>query len=312
MKAVVVDPNAPGCLSLQDVANPTPASDQALVRIVAVSLNRGEVRMSQGAQPGYRPGWDLAGVVEQAAANGSGPKVGTRVVGFVPNAAWAEYVVVASNALATLPDEVTFAQAATLPVAGLTALHALEKGGGLLGRNVLITGASGGVGYFGVQLAALAGATVTALIRQPSHEALVKAASAHRAVISEDGANAAEFGPYWLIVDGVGGKVLGNAMGMVARGGTVVAYGSTQGNDITFDLSAFYRAGGARLYGLTLFYEVINEPASIGLARLGKLVAEGHLKPNIEVEADWNEIGSVAQRFLDRGFSGKAVLHISK
>jgi NADPH:quinone reductase-like Zn-dependent oxidoreductase len=87
-----------------------------------------------------RLGWDFAGVVEQAAADGSGPAHGTRVVGvnLLAPAAWAELVAVPTDALAELPQSVSFAQAASLPVAGLTALYALEHGGSLLARSVCV------------------------------------------------------------------------------------------------------------------------------------------------------------------------------
>ena len=91
---------------------------------------------------GARPGWDFAGVVEGGAADGSGPPPGTRVVGLLPSGAWAERVRAAGDWLAPLPDGVSDAQAACLPVAGLTALHALRQGGLLLGRKVLIDGAT--------------------------------------------------------------------------------------------------------------------------------------------------------------------------
>src|SRR5437867_6117779 len=153
--AVVVDPDAPGRLVLKPVPEPTPDRGEAIVRVRAISLNRGEVRRSTMAAAGWRPGWDLAGVIERAAADGGGPKVGERVVGFLPEGAWAQRVAVPKNALAELPEKVTFSQAATFPVAGLTALLALGKGGPLLGKRVrvLVTGATGGVGDFAVQLA---------------------------------------------------------------------------------------------------------------------------------------------------------------
>ena len=80
-------------------------------------------------------------------ADGSGPGPGTRVVGILPSGAWAERVNCRTHAVAALPDAVGDAAAATLPVAGLTALHALRQGGLLLGRKVLVDGASGGVGH---------------------------------------------------------------------------------------------------------------------------------------------------------------------
>ena len=134
---------------------PRLAYHEALVQVEAISLNRGEVRDAMEAEAGWRPGWDLAGTVIKQAANGTGPKVGSRVMGTVPihGGAWAEQVAVPTNMLAEIPTNVTFAQAATLPVAGLTALYALDKGGLLLHKRVLITGSTGGVGLFAHQLA---------------------------------------------------------------------------------------------------------------------------------------------------------------
>src|SRR5581483_1120751 len=177
---IVVDPAAAERLALREIEMPAPAPSEAVVRVAAVSLNRGEVYVSltRAESAGWRPGWDLAGLVERPAADGSGPKAGARVVGLLRAGAWAEYVAVPTNALAELPEAVTFAQAATLPVAGLTALHALMKGGLLLERPVLITGATGGVGDFALQLARLSGARAVAHIRHAEQEAEVKEAGA--------------------------------------------------------------------------------------------------------------------------------------
>ena len=109
-RAVVVDPDAPGRLVIRPVAEPTPLPNESLVRVRAISLNRGEVRRSGMAAAGWRPGWDLAGEVERAAADGSGPRAGARVVGVLLEGAWAERVAVATNALAELPDKVTFSR----------------------------------------------------------------------------------------------------------------------------------------------------------------------------------------------------------
>src|SRR5690348_7748889 len=102
VRAVVVDPSAAGRLVFRDVEYPTPAPSAALVRVRAISLNRGEVRTAMMAQSEYRPGWDIAGVIEKEAADGSGPRAGARVVGILDEAAWAEVVAVPTRALAEL------------------------------------------------------------------------------------------------------------------------------------------------------------------------------------------------------------------
>jgi NADPH2:quinone reductase len=293
MRAIVVDSQAAGRLALRDVDEPTPAPGEALVKVAAISLNRGEVRRVGAATDGWRPGWDLAGTVERQAADGSGPPAGTRVVGILNPGAWAERVAVPTTMLAALPDSVSFAQAATLPVAGLTALYTLEKGGSLAGKRVLITGASGGVGHLAVQLARLMGAsTVAGIIRQERHAAAVRQAGAHHVVASEDGCAAAPFGPYDHAIDSVGGPLLPGVLASLAPNATCVAFGISGGTEVTFNLQAFY-------------------PASGGLARLARLVAEGRLTPHIEVEAPWTEIGSLAPRLANREFPGKGVLHVT-
>jgi NADPH2:quinone reductase len=310
--AVLVDPNAPAHLALGEVEVPSPAPSEALVRISAISLNLGEVRRAQAADEGTRPGWDLAGTVERAADDGSGPEEGVRVVGLLASGAWAELVAVPTNALAMLPEGVSFEQASTLPVAGLTALYALEKGGGLIGRRVLVAGASGGAGHFALQLARMSGAHVTALVRREEHEELVREAGAHEVAIGEDASMAERFGPFHLILESIGGKSLGEAMGMLAPHGVCVTFGVSGGAEATFDIGTFFYTGGARLYGFIIFQEVLWQPASDGLARLLRLVDEKRLRPHISVEASWEEVGEVAQRLLYRGYTGKAVLRVAE
>jgi NADPH2:quinone reductase len=311
-RAVVIDPAVPERFVIKEVDEPRPLPNEAVVRVHAVSINRGEVRYSMTAPAGRRPGWDLAGVVEQAAADGSGPKVGTRVVGLLLLGSWGERVAVPTHQLTELPDNVSFALAATLPVAGLTALLSLGKGGSILAKNVLVTGATGGTGDFLIQLAKLAGAVVTATVRGEDRAAVVRRSGADHIVVGGDPSPAIEFGPFHLIIDSIGGPHFGKALDMLAPGGTCVIFGTTAGGDVTINASKFYGAGHKSLYGFILFKEFGIETAGDGLRRLAMLVSQGKLKPQIEVEANWEKVAEITAALTERKFVGKAVLHLKR
>ena len=312
VRAVVVDPDAPGRLVIKPVELRDPDRDEVSVRVTAISLNRGETRRAvQQAEPGWRPGWDFVGVTETAAADGSGPAPGTRVVGLLPSGAWAERVNCRTHAVAALPDAVRDAEAATLPVAGLTALHALRQGGLLLGRKVLVDGASGGVGHLACQLAVAAGAQVWGHVRREEYRAAVAEWCGERVVLGRELAAARQHGPFWLILDSLGGSALGAALGMLQPGGVCVTFGVSEAAHTTFESRNFFATGGVRLYGLTLFHELMSvERAGVGLALLADLIAAKKLQPQIAVEMPWGEIAMVARRLIDREFTGKAVLHV--
>lgn len=311
-RAIIVDPDAPGRLAIREVEAAEPAPSEALVRVAAISLNRGEVRGLAGAESGWRPGWDFSGTVVRVAADGSGPKAGARVVGMLGSGgAWAEQIAAPTDAIAELPDAVSFAQAATLPIAGLTALYALERGGSLLGRTVLVTGASGGVGLLACQLARNGGARVVGVVRTPHYEGAVREAGAHEVVIGVDAEPARPFGPYDTILESVGGASLSSALKLLAKDGVCVLFGRSSGGESVIDAAQFFLSGGATLYGFIIFHEVQRYPAAVGLSRLARLVADGALRPRIEVEAPWTQVAGVTQRLLARSFPGKAVLHVS-
>ncbi len=310
-RAVIVDPAQPGKLILGDVDAPVAKENEAVIGVKAISLNRGEVNMTRKPRPNWRPGWDLAGIVETAAPNGSGPKVGERVVGIVPSGAWAEKVAVGTDALAVLPESVTFAQAATLPVAGLTALHALAKGGLLIEKTVLITGATGGVGDFAVQIAKISGAFVVAQVRREEDAGYLRELGADAVVVGESVGDAKQYAPLSLILDSVGGQVLGDALGLVDEGTILVSFGVSAGATVTFDAQKFFGAGMTKYLGMFLFDDLKTvESGSVGLARLLRLIEKKKLTPRIGLEASWSEVDSVAQKLLDRQFKGKAVLHV--
>ena len=304
MRALVSSPNPPLAV-LARVPDPSPQRDQALVEVRAISLNRGETRRLESIDPGTVTGWDLAGVVRRAAPDGSGPAEGARVVGLVGSGAWAELVAVGTEWLAELPDGVSFEQAATLPVAGLTALRALERGGFIVGKRVLVTGASGGVGRFAIQLAKLAGARVTGVARRAEGLAELGADELYPELELA--------GPtFEVILDAVGGPVLGTALRRVAPGGIVISFASTITEPVSYPTrELFARAPGARLYGLYIFGELRHtRSASADLRRLAELIAEGRLDPQIALTASWTQAGEAIEALLGRRVNGKAVLTI--
>jgi NADPH:quinone reductase-like Zn-dependent oxidoreductase len=291
-------------VELREAPEPERDRDEALVEVHAVSLNRGESTRLTREADGWRPGWDLAGVVREQARDGSGPPAGTRVVGWIGGAAWAELAAVPTDRLAPLPDELPFAAASTLPVAGLTALRTLRLGGLLVERRVLVTGAAGGVGRFAVELAARAGAHVTAVVGSPERAEGLAGLGAREVVTSIDDAG----GPFDLVLESVGGSSLGTALGLVARRGLVVSFGNSSGERVSFDPAPLYRSSGT-LRGFILF-DPEHDTYAEDLARLASLVARGELHPQIGLEAPWEEAGVTIRALLDRRVAGKAVLHV--
>ena len=305
MKALLTTgPAGPG-LAFAEAPEPTPASNEVLVALTATSLNRGEVSHLAEESPGTLLGWDVVGTVTTRAADESGPDTGTRVVGIVDAGGWAERVAVPTHALAAIPDDVSDAAAAVLPIAGLTAWRALELGGLLLGSRVLVTGASGGVGRLAVQLAALAGAHVTAVVGRPERRSGLVKLGAHDVVVGIDAAT----GPYDVILESVGGQSMRTASEILAPEGVLVSYGRSSGEDAAIDPYWFGGHSGARIEGLLVFTEVARRRLGTQqLERLLALMASGRLDPQVSRTASWSDPMPLVQALLDRRIDGKAVL----
>ena len=272
MLAFVNTPSAPLPVALREVAEPQPAADEALVEVHAFAVNRGELILLAMRPEGWRPGQDVAGVVVQAAADGSGPKAGTRVVALVDGGGWAQRVAAPIARMAALPDNVSFASAAPLPVSGVTALRTVRLGGALLGRRALITGAAGGVGSFAVQLAALAGAEVTGVVGRPERAAGLTERGATATVTSIQEAERV----FDLILESAGGSSLAGAISKVAPQGTIVLFGNSSIQETPFNLANFVGHAEARLIAFFI-YESVRLPGFHG-SRPGNTRLTGSLR----------------------------------
>lgn len=299
MKAIVNNPDGP---VVTTVADPRPGSDEALVAVRAFSVNRGELALLQTRTGGWRPGQDIAGVIVEPAADGTGPAAGTRVAALAEQAGWAELAAVPAGRLAALPPEVSTEHAAALPLAGLTALRTLRFAGDLLGRRVLVTGASGGVGRMQVQLAAAAGAEVTAVAR-PEYEKELLALGVSAVVADPSAAD----GLYHLVTDWVGGASLAAGLAKVTPGGTVVlGAGSTEKTPLS--IYDFFGHEGARVVGYLSY--AYPEPPGPDLATLAGLAAVGRLDPGVSLTLPWTRLPDALAALAERRITGKAVLTV--
>jgi NADPH:quinone reductase-like Zn-dependent oxidoreductase len=301
MRALVADGSAPSGIALHDVPEPVPATGEVLVEVRAFSLNRGELRMLRTAEDGWRPGWDFAGIL--ASDVDGGLRAGARVVGIRQGGTWAERVAVPRDWIAGLPTGVSFAQGAALPTAGLAALRMLRLGPAILGRRVLVTGASGGVGRFAIQLAHLGGAKVTALVSSGSSRAEGVGELGADDVVSDVGRLDGRFD---LILESVGGDTLGRLVTMLDPQGTLVMFGNSSNEPTTFDVRDVYNGALVRLQGFELFFG--GDPFGRDLGYLASLVADGRLDPQLAGELPWERMPEAMERLRNRGVAGKIAL----
>jgi NADPH:quinone reductase-like Zn-dependent oxidoreductase len=304
MLGFVTDPAGRAGLRLaRDLPEPVPAPHEFLLDVRGYAINRGELRLIARRPNGWRPGQDVTGIVLRAAEDGSGPPTGARVAAEIDWESWAERVAVPSASAAVLDDRVGFEQAAALPVAGLTALRALRHGGSVLGKNVLVTGATGGVGQFAVPLAVLSGASVTAQVSDPVRTELALSLGAHHVVTSLDEVTTR----FSLLLDGVAGPQLSKAVRLLESGGCAVVYGG--GAESGLQQADFYGSGVANARLVMGFLSVLPaETKGADLGIVAGLVTQGRLTPAIGWSSDWTETPAALQALARREIRGRAVL----
>jgi NADPH:quinone reductase-like Zn-dependent oxidoreductase len=306
IRAFLPAPGTPGNTALGEAPDPEPADHEALVAVEAYSVNRGEIFLLEARREGWRPGQDVAGRVLRAAANGSGPAEGARVAAHVPSGGWAERVAAPVDAIAELPDDVDTAAASTLGVAGLTALRLLRHAGSVAGKRVLLTGASGGLGHFVVEMAATQGALVTAVASTPERGERLLALGAAELVTDVEDAE----GPFSVIFESVGGRSLEAAVVRLAPHGLLVWFGQASREPAT--LSFFSMVSTATYASIVPFtYWRTGASDADDLATLLRLVAQGHLHPEIGLSADWRETPDVLVALAERRIRGNAVLTVA-
>lgn len=307
MLAVINTPDEKDPVAIVEIEEPSPAPNEALVEVNAFSLNRGELTLLKTRTRGWRPGQDVAGTIARPAADGSGPPAGARILGLVEQAGWAERVAVRTDRLAVVGDKVPIEDAAALPIPGLTALRALRRGGFILGKRVMITGATGIVGSLAIQLAVAAGARVTAVARGEAHAYLAGLGASELVETPKEAAD-----QFDLILESVGGATLQGAIERIAPFGAIVVYGNTSGEPTPFNFADFRRGQNARIE--TLFHFTAEPPSAFAsdLALLAERLGLGQIKPSISGKHHWFELAKVIRELRSGRFRGKHVFRVTR
>lgn len=319
MKAVVCPRyGSPDVLKFEEVEKPAPKDDEILIRIRAAAVNpldwhlmRGSpfiVRLAAGLlrPKSPRTGVDGAGEVEAVGGKVTRFKAGDEVFGCCKGA-FAEYACAAETTMVRKPDNLNFAQAAALPVAGLTALQALRKHGQIQpGQKVLVNGAAGGVGTFAVQIAKSLGAEVTGVCSTRNVQ-MVRAIGADR-VIDYTGKDFTGNGErYDVLLDCIGNHSLAACRQVLQDNGTYVVVGSKDRG---------FWGPMARLLSAILLSRFVNQNLVGFLAKtneadletLRQLAGSGKVTPVIDRTYSLNKTPE-AVRYLETGHArGKVVI----
>jgi NADPH:quinone reductase-like Zn-dependent oxidoreductase len=324
MKAIVYsDYGGPEVLKLAEIAKPIPKDNQALVRVHAVSVNpydwhfiRGQplvMRLGIGLRKptSCRLGIDFAGTVEAVGKDVKDFKPGDEVWGGKPGA-FAEYVAVSEKSIARKPGNISFEQAASAPIAGLTALQAVrDKASGHAGQKILINGASGGVGTFAVQVAKSFGAEVTGVCSTRNVE-LVRSLGADRVIdyTKEDFMQGAE--RYDVIIDNVGNQpMLSLRRALVPDGKYIMVGGGwVQDQGVLGPMVRPIKALFLKPFVRQQMGMMMTDPTQNDYNTFAELMASAKVTPVIDRTYRFEELPA-AIRYIEEGHArGKVVIAV--
>jgi NADPH:quinone reductase-like Zn-dependent oxidoreductase len=323
MKAIIAAQyGSPETLEYQEVDKPIPGDNQVLVKIHAVSINYGNVVLLRGkpylarlafglVKPKYKiPGGDIAGVVESVGKNVSQFQPGDEVYGDLSRSGWggfSEYVAVPEQAIANKPTNLSFVEAAAVPMAAVTALQGIrDKGNVKAGQQVLIYGGSGGVGTFAVQIAKTLGAEVTTVC-STSKVDIAKAIGADSVIdyMKEDFSKRKE--RYDVIIGANGSQPISIYKNILKERGTFVHVGGSENQMYQVMLKGLWIS----LTEKKTMGHFLQRANQEDLVFLKELIEEGKVKPVIDRE--YNKLAEIpdALTYFERGHAkGKVVVSI--
>lgn len=310
----------PEILELREVERPVPAGSELLVRVVASSVNPVDWHLMRG-QPVLariifggltrpkrtRLGRDLAGVIEAVGPAVTAFEPGDEVFGHAPGA-YAEFVIATEQQVERKPTNLSFAEAAAVPVAGVTAVQALRDVAGLrAGQRLLVNGGSGGVGSFAVQIAKAWGATVTAVTSTRNVER-VRALGPDAVVDYEREDFVAGGRRFDVVFDNVGNRSDTELASITVPGGVVVVNGGA-GNTAQIVVGTLLTAIRNRRSPVT-FKSFLSRPNRDDLAVLRELIESGKVRPLIERSYRLEEIRDAVRHAETFHARGKLVVEI--
>lgn len=291
-----------------EVALPSPGPDDLLVRVVASGVNpadgllrSGKLRLVARVRLPFVPGCDVAGIVEEVGPAVTGFRPGQAVYAMLPSiggGGYAEYAVVRAQDAAVLPGTLTFAEAAVVPLAALTALQALRDHAHVQpGSSLLVNGASGGVGTFAVQVGKALGARVTAATSEGNAD-LVRDLGADQVVDYATDLFAA--GHHDAVLDAVGAHPLRRWRAVLEPHGVVVTLNPARGNPAARAL--------ARLTGTQRLASLLVQPSGADLATLTGWIEAGRLRPVLEQAHPLDDAAAAHRRSETKRVRGKLAL----